>query len=152
MFDLALANNPATALTVGTSANLSFDLVPMPRDAATSVRSVAAVATTAPHTLKIGHSQRAVKGLRFGSTNVPAQPILIDRHLVRVDKVAPTPTLGIADPAFQITYGAQVVIEVPRLAGDTPSAQNIMDQLLRILVLLNPSSNAGLVKLLNGEA
>lgn len=152
MFDISLSNDPATALTAGTSSNKVFDLIPMPRDGGVSVRSVAATALTQMHTLKIGHSQRVVKGLRFASTNVTAQPIVIDRHLVRVDRVALTPTLGIADPGNQITYGAQTVIEVPRLGGDTPTHQLIMNELLRIVVLLNPGSNAGLIKLVNGES
>lgn len=151
MFEIELSNNPSTALTVGTSANLVFSLVSTPMAGGQSVRSVSAVATTAPHTLKVGHSTRFIKGMKYAANKSAAPDVTIDRHLIRVDKVAATPTLGISDPNFQLTYGAQIVIEVPRLGADTPTTQSVMDQLLRLLVVLNPSSSAGLLRLLNGE-
>lgn len=116
-----------------------------------SIRSVASVATTAPHILKIGHSTRSIKGLRYSATKQQSPDVVIDRHLVRIDKVAATPTLGLSDPTFSITYGAQLVIEVPRIGADTPATQLVMDQILRIISMLNPSGNAGLIQLLNGE-
>jgi hypothetical protein len=151
MFDIDLSNNPSTALTAGTSSALTFALVSAPTAGSQSVRSVASVATTAPHVMKISHSVRLVKSLKYAANKQNAPDVVIDRHLVRVDKVAPTPTLGYSDPNFGITYGAQLVIEVPRIGADTPSAQLVMDQVLRCLVMLNPSSNAGLIKLMNNE-
>lgn len=151
MFDIELSNNPATALTAGTSGALTFSLQSAPTGGGQSVRSVAAVATTAPHTLKVGHTTRLVKGLKYAANKTAAPDVIIDRHLVRLDKVKDTPTLGISDPNFNITYGVQIVVEVPRLGADTPTTQSVMDQILRALVMLNPSSNAGLIKLLNNE-
>lgn len=150
MFDIDLVNSPATALTVGTASSLTFSSQGMPAGSA-SIRSVASVATTAPHIMKINHSTRMVKNLKYAATRAAAPDVIIDRHLVRVDKVALTPTLGYSDPNFGITYGAQLVVEVPRLGADTPAPQLVMDQILRILVMLNPSSNAGLLRLLNNE-
>lgn len=151
MFDQELSNNPSTALTVGTSSNLVFSLVSNPISGGQSLRSVSSVVTTAPHTLKIGHSTRLIKGLKYAANKSAAPDVIVDRHLIRVDKVAPTPTLGISDPNFALAFGAQIVIEVPRLGPDTPTTQSVMDQLLRLLVVLNPSTNAGLLRLLNGE-
>lgn len=151
MFDIDLADNPATALTAGTSANLTFSLV-QGLDGSKSVRSVAAVATSAPHNLQIAHSTRAVKGLRYSSTRNVAPDVLIDHHMVRVDKFCPLTTLGIADPQFLVNYGAYLVVMAPRVGADAPSTQLLMDSILRLLVILNPSANSGLTRLLNGEA
>lgn len=151
VFDIDLANNPSTALTAGTSANVSFALT-SPPSGGRSLRSVAAVALSAPHTLEIAHSQRSISGLRYAATNQPAPDLIVDSHLVRVDKALPLTTLGISDPQQRVRYGARLVLEVPRAGADAPSVQSVMDQILRIMVLLNPSSNAGLVRLLNGEA
>lgn len=151
MFDIDLANNPATALTAGTAANLSFSLTSPPANGR-SLRSVAAVALSAPHTLEIAHSTRSLSGLRYSATNQVAPDLIIDSHMVRIDKVLPLPTLGISDPQQRVKYGARLVVEVPRAGADAPSTQLIMDTILRVCVMLNPSSNAGLVRLLNGEA
>jgi len=152
MFDLELSNNPATALTVGTAGALTFSLQSPASPGGQSIRSVSAVATTAPHTLKIGHSTRLVKNMRYTATKASAPDVIIDRHLIRVDKVIAAPTWGLSDPNYGITTGAQLVVEVPRLgATDTPSTQMVMDQILRVIVALNPTSNAGLLKLLNNE-
>jgi hypothetical protein len=152
MFDTDLANNPATALSAGTAANLTFSLLSTPSNGdGSSVRSVASVALTAPHTCTIAHGFRRVKGLRFSASNIAAPDIVIDRHIVNFRKVAATPTLLIADPEFKIAYSGQVTLEVPRLGADTPTTALVMDQLLRALVMLNPGANAGAVKLLNGE-
>lgn len=150
MFDNDVTNNPSTVLTAGTSANLSFGLQTLPA-ATRSVRSVAAVALSAPHTLEIGHSQRSIKGLRYTDSKQLTPDIIVDSHLVRFDKHLPLPTLGVSDPLLQVKYGARLVIEVPRVGADAPTTQQVMDQILRCVVLLNPSSNAGLVRLLNGE-
>lgn len=151
MFAVDLTNNPSVPLTVGTNSTLNFSLLTAPAGSGQTVRSVASVALTAPHILKIGHSTRSIKGLRYAATKQSAPDVIIDRHLVRFDKVAPTPTLGFSDPSFQITYGAQLVVEVPRIGADSPTTQQVMDQVLRIVTMLNPSSNAGLIQLLNGE-
>lgn len=150
MFDIDLVNSPATALTVGTASSLTFSAQQMPAGGA-SIRSVGSVATTAPHTIKISHSTRVVKNFRYAATKAAAPDVIIDRHLVRTDKVILTPTLGYADPNFGITSGCQLVFEVPRLGADTPTTQSVMDHALRLLVMLNPSSNAGLIRLLNNE-
>lgn len=151
MFDIDTANNPSTALTAGTSANLTFSLV-QGLDGKKAVRSVASVATSAPHSLTIAHSERAIKGLRYASTRNTAPDVIIDHHMVRIDKFLPLTTAGIADPQFLVNYGAYLVVMAPRVGADAPSTQLLMDQILRIAVLLNPSSNAGLTRLLNGEA
>lgn len=151
MFAIDLTNSPSAPLTAGTASVLNFSLLSAPMGAGQSIRSVATVATTAPHTLKIGHSTRSIKGLRYSATKQQSPDVIIDRHLVRVDKVAATPTLGLSDPTFAITFGAQLVIEVPRIGADTPTPQLVMDQILRIVTMLNPSGNAGLIQLMNGE-
>lgn len=151
MFDIDLANNPSTALTAGTSASKTFSLTSPPSNQR-SLRSVASDALSAPHTLEIAHGVRAIRGLRFSATRASAPDVIVDTHMVRIDKHLPLPTLGIADPQFLVKYGARIVFEVPRAGADAPSAQLIMDQALRLLVMLNPSSNAGLIRLLNGEA
>lgn len=115
------------------------------------MRSVAAVATTAPHQIQIQHSVSRIAGLRYSSGNAQSADILVDRHRFAVMKNIPLTTLGIADPQFLVNYGAALTITLPRVGADTPSTQLIMDQILRILVSLNPSTNAGLTKLLNGE-
>lgn len=150
MFDNDLANNPATALTVGTAANLTFTLQSSP-SGGQSKRSVASVATTSPHIMTVGHSTRAVRGLKYAANKNAAPDVIVDRHLIRVDKHAPTPTLGYSDPSYALTYGAQLVVEVPRLGADTPATQLVMDQILRLVVALNPSSSAGLIRFLNWE-
>lgn len=151
MFDIDLANNPNTALTAGTSASKTFSLTSPPSNGR-SLRSVAADALTSPLTLEIAHNTRSVKGLRYATTKQTAPDVIIDSHLVRFDKHLPLPTLGISDPNFQVKTSARLVLEVPRAGADAPSTQAVMDLALRLMVLLNPSSNAGLVRLLNGEA
>lgn len=150
MFDAELANNPSTALTAGTSSAATFSLK-TGGNANESLRSVASTATTAPHQLKIAHSTSRISGLRYTSGNVLSTDIIVDRHNMSILKHAPLTTLGIADPEWKSNYGASLTITVPRIGADTPSTQLIMDQVLRLLVALNPSSNAGLIKLLNGE-
>jgi hypothetical protein len=151
MFDIDLADNPSTALTVGTNANLTFSLTGG-LDGSKGVRSVAAVATSAPHVLTIAHQVRAVKGLRYASTRNVAPDVLIDHHSVSIDKWLPLTTAGIADPQFLVNYGAMLIVRAPRAGADAPTTQLLMDNILRLLVILNPSSNAGLTRLLNGEA
>jgi hypothetical protein len=150
MYDSNLSNNPATALTAGTSAALTFsekaDYELMKQGK--SLRAVSAVALTAPHTLQIGHSVRYVDVV-FASTKVKTR-VAIDRHLVRFDKVCLTPTLGLYDPEYKITCGFQGVWEVPRIGADSPAYQLLMDQYMRVGALTNPSSNAGLIELCNG--
>lgn len=149
MFDADLANNPNTALTAGTSSNLTFSLKTGAGSGVESLRAVGSVATTNPHQIKIAHSTRRISGLRLTSGNELANDIVVDRHLIRVDKnVSVT---GVSDPDFRVNYGAQLVVELPRIGGDTPTTQLVMDQILRLLVALNPSTNAGLIRLLNGE-
>lgn len=151
MFDADLSNNPATALTAGTSSALTFSLKTGAGNGKESLRSVAAVATTAPHQLLIQHSTSRVSGLRYTSGNATSADILVDRHRMSILKNIPLTTLGIADPQFAVNYGAALTVTLPRVGADTPSTQLVMDQILRLLVALNPSTNAGLTKLLNGE-
>lgn len=151
MFDADLVTNPATALTAGTSSALTFSLKTGAGNGKQSLRSVAAVATTAPHEIEVAHSQSRVSGLRYTSGNAPTADIIVDRHRFAVKKAIPLTTLGISDPNYLANYGAALTVWLPRVGADTPSTQLVMDQILRILVSLNPSSNAGLTKLLNGE-
>jgi hypothetical protein len=150
MFDIDLANNPNTALTAGTAGNKTFSLV-SPPSGGRSLRSVAAQILSEPLTLEIAHSTRSLKGLRYAATSQVAPDIILDSHMTRFDWHTPLTTLGIADPSFACKTSARLVIEVPRAGADTPTTQEIMDLILRNLVLLNPSTNAGLVRLLNGE-
>lgn len=151
MFDADLTNNPNTALTAGTAASLVFALKTGAGSGTESLRSVAAVATTAPYQLKIAHSTSRVSGLRYTSGNILGADIVVDRHNMSFLKNIPLTTLGIADPNFAVNYGASLTVSLPRVGADTPSTQLIMDNILRMLVILNPSTNAGLTKFLNGE-
>lgn len=150
MFDAELSNNPSTALTAGTSSAVTFSLK-TGGNSNESLRSVASVATTLPHELKIQHSVSRIPGLRYTSGNVLANDLIVDRHNMSVRKAIALTNLGIADPEYKANYGASLSVWVPRVGADTPSTQLVMDQILRLLVALNPSTNAGLIKLLNGE-
>lgn len=151
MFDADLSNNPNTALTAGTASALTFSLKTGGGNGTESLRSVASMATTAPHQLKISHATRRIAGLRYTSGNAAAADLMVDQHRISILKNIPLTTLGIADPQFLANYGAALTVTLPRVGADTPSTQLVMDQILRLIVALNPSSNAGLIKLLNGE-
>jgi hypothetical protein len=152
-FDIELTNNSATALTAGTSNSLVFSKREDPRAKTTGnvYRSVAAVQTTLPHVMTIGHSTRVLKGLRL-ATGLSGPPIIFDRHMVRIDKCIDISSLGILDPEYLVNRAFWAIWEIPRLGALSPTAQLHMDDALRVMALTNPSSNAGFIKLANGES
>jgi hypothetical protein len=151
MLSSTISLNPSTAFTPGASNALDFAWVqPTAKDNGQVVRSVAAVKLTAPHILRIGHSSRKVNVL-YTSTKVGV-PVIIDRHFVSLSKVRLAPTMGLHDPDGLIVSQVGLWYEVPRIGADSPTAQNMMDEQSRLNALTNPSSNAGLIALMNGES
>lgn len=146
--DLTL--NASTAIAAGTAADRVLSLVSQGADSRT-VRAVAATALTQPQTLTISHSTRQVKGLKTQSNDsVAAGPVVFDRHLVRLDNNVTQSAYN--DPLFQINRSVQLVIETPRLGASSPTATQIVDDLLAIVAMLRASTNANLVRILNRES
>lgn len=145
--DLTL--NSATAISAGSSNALVFSLLGGNSPTA-SLRSVAAVSTTNPVTFKIAHSVRVEKGFKtVANQSVPAPDITFDRHLVRRDSsVVQTTHL---DPNKRVNRSIQIVVETPRLGAESPTVTQLIDDLLGLVSMLSASSNANLVRLLNGE-
>lgn len=149
MLSTDLTLNPATAITAGSADSKVFAVTQTGENMA--IRSVASLATTNPQQLKISHSVRTIKGLKSAANAaLTGQDIVFDRHLIRLDKnVVQTKVL---DPEQRVNRSIQIVIEVPRLAGETPTATNVGDDLLSIISMLNASTWANLVRVLNWES
>jgi hypothetical protein len=149
MLSIDLTLNSATAITAGTANSRVASITNSGENMA--LRSVASLATTNPEQLKISHSTRTIKGLRSAANAaLTGQDVVFDRHLIRFDKnVVQTKVL---DPEQRVNRSVQIVIEVPRLAGETPTSTNVGDDLLSIVSMLNASSWANLVRVLNWES
>lgn len=148
MLAIDLILDPSTAIAAGTSSPDTYSL--LSNNQGSSVRSVASKALTNPENLRISHSTRSLKGFRTqANSSVNAPDVIFDRHLVRVDFNCPQTTH--LDPNFAINRSVQIVIEVPRLAGATPTAANISDDLKSVVSMLLASTNANLVRILNLE-
>lgn len=145
--DLAL--NSADAIAAGTSNSATYSLLGGNSTTA-STRSVAAVATTNPRTLKIANSVRIEKGFKtVANQSVPAPDITFDRRLVRLDhNLVQTTHL---DPNKRVNASVQIVFEIPRLGAESPTVQAMIDMLLAITASLRASTNANAVRLFNGE-
>ncbi|DAD52684.1 TPA_asm: coat protein [ssRNA phage SRR7976301_11] len=142
--------NASTTITAGTNADRVFSLLPSNANDRVQ-RSVASTALTAPQTLTIAHSKRVVKGMRTLSNNsVAAAPLYFDRHLCRLDTTV-TQT-AFSDPEFRASRSVQLTIEVPRLGAESPTTTQIIDDLLSMVSMLRASSNANLIRFLNGES
>lgn len=149
MLSTDLTLNPATSITVGSADSKVFAITQNGENM--TIRSVASLATTNPNQLKITHSVRTIKGLKSAANAaLTGQDIVFDRHLIRLDKnVVQTKVL---DPEQRVNRSVQIVIEVPRLAGETPTATNMGDDLLSVVSMLNASTWANLVRVLNWES
>lgn len=149
MLAIDLSLDSSTAITAGTSNARTASLLGG-NDPKSSVRSVAAVALTAPENLRISHTVRTAKGFRTAANaSVPASDVLFDRHLVRLDKNVTQSTH--LDPEFRINRSIQLVIESPRLGASTPTAAQLADDLLSIVSMLRAGTNANLIRVLNLE-
>lgn len=149
MLSTDLTLNPATAVTAGTADSQVYSVISQGENQ--TVRSLAALATTNPKQLKISHSVRTIKGLKSAANAaLTGQDIVFDRHLIRLDSnVVQTKVL---DPEQRVNRSLQLVIEVPRLAGETPTVTNMGDDILRIVSMLNASTWANLQRILNWES
>jgi len=149
MLSTDLTLNPNTAITAGSADSLVYAITTSGDN--TTVRSVAASATTNPKQLKISHSVRTIKGLKSAANAaLTGQDIVFDRHLIRLDKnVVQTKVL---DPEQRVNRSVQIVIEVPRLAGETPTVTNLGDDLLSIVSMLNATTWANLTRIVNWES
>lgn len=142
--------DPSTAIAAGTSSPSTYSRKGW-TDLQSTVRAVAAVSQTNPENLKIAHSVRSIKNFRtVANSSVSAPDVLIDRHLVRLDINIPQSTH--LDPSYQINRSVQLVVESPRMGASTPTAAQIADDLKSIVSMLCATSNANLVRILNGES
>lgn len=145
--DLTL--DSSVAISAGTSNATVYSLLGGNSPNA-SVRSVAAVSTTNPKTLRIANSIRTEKGFKtVANQSVPASDIVFDRRLWRVDhNIAQTTHL---DPNRRINASMQLVFESPRLGAESPTVATLIDMLLATVASLRASSNANAVRFFNGE-
>ena len=126
MFTYPVSLNPTTY--GGANVAKSFDLVDLQDNRTLS--SVAAEATTTPHTLSVSHQNVA-----SGSTTA-------DRHLIRLDKTFNDPIYG------KQTLSCYVVLQVPR--GTTVvTLQEIKDMVGRLIAF--EQAAGALDKILNNE-
>lgn len=128
MFDNSLTLNP-TAFG-GQNVNKVYDLISMGSNQSSSIRRVAATATTTPETLTISHRESKVSG------------VSTDQHLVRVDKTFSDPVMG------SVKFSAWLVIQVPR-GTSVVTLQEIKDQVGRLIAC--EQASGALDKILNGE-
>jgi hypothetical protein len=125
MFTYPQSLNPTTF--GGANVAKSFDLVSI--DSYRSLSSVAAEATTTPHTLTVSHSQSG-------------KDVVTDRHLVRLDKTFSDPILG------PQTLSAYLVISVPK-GTSVITLQEIKDMVGRLIAF--EQTAGALDKILNRE-
>lgn len=148
MLSQDLTLNPSTAIAAGTNAATVYALLSATQGK--SQRSVASVATTAPKVFQIAHSTRSAKAFKTAANaSVPAPDIIFDRHLVRLDEnVVQTTHI---DPEFRVNRSVQLVLEVPRLGASTPTPTQIADSLKALVSMLDASTQANLIRILNNE-
>lgn len=149
MLSTDLTLNSATSVTAGTANSLVYSVISQGENQ--TVRSVAASSTTNPQQLKVSHSVRTIKGLKSAANAaLTGQDIVFDRHLIRLDKNCVQ--TKVLDPEQRVNRSIQIVIEVPRLAGETPTVVNLGDDLLSIVSMLNASTWANLTRVVNWES
>jgi hypothetical protein len=148
MLGIDLILDPSVAITAGASAPVTFSL--LSNVAGSSVRAAASLAQTNPRNFRIGHTTRTAKGFKTSANaSVSAPDIIFDRHLTRLDiNCVQTTHL---DPEYRVNRSWQLVCEVPRLGASTPTAAQLAEDLLSIVSMLRTSTNANLVRILNGE-
>lgn len=125
MFTYPITLNPGTY--GGASAAKVFDLISI--NDSRSLSRVAATSTTTPETLTVSHTSSG-------------KSVVVDRHLVRLDKSLQDPILG------QVQLSAYMVLAVPR-GTSVVTSQEIKDIVGR-LVAFEQAAGA-LDKLLNNE-
>jgi hypothetical protein len=138
----------STAIAAGTNATTTYSL--LSNEGGQSLRSAAALSLTNPRNLSVKHSVRTGKTFRTAANaSVPASDIIFDRHLIRLDTNMPQSTH--LDQEFRINRSIQIVIEVPRIGGSSPTSLMIADDLKALVAFLDSSTRANLVRLMNGE-
>lgn len=148
MLSIDLTLDPSTAITAGTSSPTIYSL--LNNVPGRSLRSAAAVAQTNPENFTIAHSVSKEKAFKTAANPaVPAPDVIFDRHLCRLDTNCVQTT--IYDPDFRINRSVLVQFVVPRLGASTPTPAQLADDLLSIVSMLRASTNANLIRVLNGE-
>lgn len=149
MLSTDLTLDPSVAITAGTSSPTVYSLLPG-SISNQSNRTASAVAQSAPENFRIAHSVRTEKGFKTpANASTPAPDIVFDRHLCRLD--INHPQTKALDPNFRINRSVQLVLEVPRLGSESPTAVQMADDLLSIVSMLLASSRANLIRVLAGE-
>lgn len=116
----------------GANVSKTFSLVSLPGDGGRSVRRVAATSTTTPETLTVSHRQQSKNG----------GALLVDQHMVRVDKKFVDPVKG------PVEINAWLVIQAPQ-GTSVATVAEIKDQVGRVLAMYMTATHAD--KILNGE-
>lgn len=148
MLAIDLTLDPSTTISAGASAPVVYSL--LSNNSGSSIRSAAAVAQTTPRNFRVAHSVRTAKGFKSpANAAVPAPDVLFDRHLIRLDRNVPQTSR--LDPEYRVNHSTQIVLEIPRLGSETPTAVQVIDELKAIISMLAASSNANLVRVLNLE-
>jgi hypothetical protein len=144
-----LSLNSATAIAAGTSDAQSYGLIEIA--GGNSIRTVAALAASAPRSLKITNSTRSKQFggnvLLPGTTWKTPVGVVWDVTTIRND--VHRVHASAADPNFDITSWVSCQFGRPRGCSMTVTMSN--DQLLAIVSMLDASSLANLTKLLNNE-
>jgi len=129
MFDNAISLNPNAY--GGANVAKVYDLVGWGGDSS-SIRRVAATATTTPETLVVSHQSSTPKG----------SDLTTDQHMVRVDKEFIDPVKG------PVKLSAWLVIRVPK-GTSVVTDQEIKDNVGRLLAF--EQASGALAKILNSE-
>lgn len=116
-----------------------------------SVWSAPSVALTNPEQMKFGHSVRRITGLSLAAdASKVGPPVLVDRHLIRVDYNQAQTKYN--DPDWKLNLSVQIVIETPRLgATDSPTVTETSDLIKCLATFLVGNTDANLIKFLNRE-
>lgn len=144
-----LSLNSATAVTAGTSDAQSYGLLSVADG--NSIRAVAALAASAPRTLKIVNSTRSKRfsgNVQAAGTTVKT-PVDVITDVTSIRNDVYRAHASAADPNLEITSWVQIQFGRPR--GCSITVTQMSDQLLAIVSMLNASTNANLTKLLNSE-
>lgn len=127
MFNNAITLNPQAF--GGANVDKVYDLVSWGGDTS-SIRRVAATATTTPETLTVSHRERKVSG------------VIVDEHLVRLDEELVDPAVGPVGLRCWISIG------VPR--GTTVVTEQKIKDIVGRLIAFEQAAGA-LAKILNSE-
>jgi hypothetical protein len=138
-----------TAIAAGTNDSQSYGLVSISEG--NSVRAVAALAASAPRTLKIVNSTRSKRfsgnAQVSGTTVKTPVDVITDVVTIRNDVYRQHATA--LDPNLENSSWVQIQFGVPR--GSSVTVTMMSDQLLAVASMLEASSLANLTKVLNKE-